>query len=46
MNSVANKIIEIVNAKKFFNVNNVKNLTALVISLSSTFSALSQKQAE
>lgn len=46
MNSVANKIIEIVNAKKFFSVNNVKNLTALVISLSSTFSALSQKQAE
>ena len=46
MNSVANKIIQIVNAKKFFNVDNVKNLTALLISLSSTFRAQSQKQAE
>lgn len=46
MNSVANKIIQIVNANKFFNVDNVKKLMALLISLSSTFSALSQKQAE
>ena len=46
MNSAANKIIQIVKAKKFFNVDNVKNLTALLISLSSTFRAQSQKQAE